>query len=334
MPVFNPGFPNQVLPNPGVTPYVQQQNFGQMIGEVLDANPDMDSSSISVKLNSIVRQVYDRRMWYGLMVRGQILCQGYTIGGSVTVTQGSTQVVGTGTSWTPAIIGRQFRIGYNTSLMTITQLNVGTQTLTLEMPWGGVSYTGAGYIISQNYVSPGANIKYIHTAKNLYMAWRLRLDYNQQSLDTIDPWRVNTFSPSALAQMPPGPNGEYMVELWPVPNIVQSLPFIACVQPPNLVNDTDSLPPYIRTDIITKLGIADAKVYRGPKLNRFYDMVESQRLRGEAESELNILAMVDENLYRSSLIYEFESMRLAPEPGVGGANWAINHAVSGSGMEW
>ena len=81
-----------------------------------------------------------------------------------------------------------------------------------------------------------------------------------------------------LAQMPPDQNGAYQVELWPVPSIVQALPFIAVVQPPNLVDDYDSLPPYIRTDIVTKLGIADAKVYRGPKLNKYYDM------RGEQET--------------------------------------------------
>lgn len=326
-------FVNQVLPNQGVQPYVQQQNFGQMIGEVSDANPDQDTSSIQVKINGIVRKIYDRRTWYGLMIRGQICTTGFIIGGSVNITQGSNQIQGVGTSWTPAVVGMCFRLGYNTPPYVITALDAVNQVLTLEMPWGGVGYTGAGYFIAQYYYSPGANIKYIHTARNLIMAWRMRLDYNQQTLDTIDPWRINTISPSCLAQMPPDQNGAYQVELWPVPSIVQALPFVAVIQPPNLVDDGDSLPAYIRTDIVTKLAIADAKVYRGPKLNKYYDMAESQRLRSEAEMELNSLAMTDETLYRQNLLYPMEQMPVAPMPGMD-SSWAINHGVSAGDGGW
>lgn len=335
MPAAGPiSIPNQVLPQPGVLPFVQSQNFGQIIGSTLDRGcPDMDPETAKTIVNDVVRKIYDRKNWYSLMVRGQIVTEGFVIGGSVNITKGSTFIQGLGTTWTPELIGRQFRLGYNTPPYTITALDPMNQILTIEMPWGGVSYQGAGYFIAQYYYSPGPNIKYIHTARNLIMAWRLRLDYTQQSLDTIDPWRINTFSPCALAQMPVGPQGQYMVELWPVPSIVQALPFIAGIQPPNLVADNDSLPPYIRTDIITKFAIADAKVYRGPKYNKYYDAVESQRLRGEAEAEINWLAMKDDDLYRQSLIYEFESMRMAPEPGLD-SNWSINHGVTARAGSW
>jgi hypothetical protein len=321
---------NQVLPS-GQLPYVQQQNFGQMVGETLDANPDQDPESVKVKINGIIRKIYDRRTWYGLMVRGQIATTGFTIGGQVAVTLGSPIVQGTGTTWTSNLIGRQFRIGYNSPPYTIIALDPVAQQLTLEMPWASPSITNGGYFIAQYYYSPGPNIKYIHTCRNLIMAWRLRLDLNQQSLDQIDPWRINTFSPWALAQLPPGVNGEYMVELYPVPSIVQPLPFIAVVQPPNLVNDNDTIPAYIRTDIVTKLSIADAKVYRGPKINKYYDMVESQRLRGEAETELQYLASKDEDLYRQDLRFEFEAM---PEFSGSAAGWSINHGVAAGNNGW
>lgn len=329
MPIVPPQTnPNQVTPNSN-PPSVQQQNFGQMIGEVLDANPDMDPSIISVRLNGIIRKIYDRRTWYGLMVRGQVACVGLTTGGTVVLSQGSQSVVGTGTNWTTAIIGQQFRMGYNTDRYTITQLDVATQAITLEMPWAGTDYTGAGYIVTQSFYEI-PNIKFIHAAKNLIMAWRLRLDLNQQSLDKLDPWRIQIFSPRALAQMSPAPNGNYRVELWPTPAIVQGLPYTAMVQPPNLVNDGDSLVPYIRSDIVTKLGRADALVYRGPKVNKYYDAPESQRLRGEAEDELNWLARADENLYRQNLIHEFEQFPLAP---IMDGYWAVNHGVAAAGSD-
>lgn len=322
--------PNQVLPN-GNLPYVQQQNFGQIVGQVMSWNPDADPEWAKVQINGIVRQIYDRRTWYGLMVRGQIATSGFIMGGQVTVTKGSVYVQGTGTGWTTAVIGMQFRIGYNTPPYTILQVDPVAQVLTLEMPWASPTFTNQGYFIAQYYYSPGPNIKYIHTARNLIMAWRLRMDLTQQSLDTMDPWRISTFSPFALAQLPPDSNGNYTVELYPVPAIVQALPFVAVVQPPNLVYDTDTLPPYIRTDVVAKFAIADALVYRGPKLNKYYDAPESNRLRGAAEAELIQMATTDENLYRQNILFDFEQV---PQfSGFGGANWAINHGVPSSSYE-
>lgn len=321
-------FQNQVLPNAGVLPFVQQMNFGQIVGQGLAANPDWDPSEAQVEVNSIVRSIYDRRTWFGLMIRGQIATSGFTIVGSVNITQGSNQIQGVGTSWTPSVIGMCFRLGYNTPPYVIQQVDVTNQILTIEMPWASVSYTGAGYFIAQYYYGLGANIKYIHTAKNLLMAWRMQLGYNQQTLDAVDVWRISTFMPACLAQMPPDQNGAYQVELWPVPSIVQALPFIACVQPPNLINDSDSLPAYIRCDIVVKFLKAEAKVVGGPKRNKYYDSQESNRLRADAEAELVRMALTDETLYRQNLINEIESMRMAPTPYELTATYGINRGVA------
>lgn len=319
---------NQVLPNPGVLPYVQQMNFGQMVGQGLAANPSWDPSEIQVECNSIVRSIYDRRTWYGLMIRGQIATTGFITGGSVNVTQGSNQVQGVGTSWDPSMIGLCFRQGYVTPPYVVKQVDVANQVLTLEMPWASTSFNGSGYFLAQYFYGVGANIKYLHSCRNLLMAWRLQLGFNQQTLDAIDPWRINTFMPAALAQMPPDQNGSYMVELWPVPSVVQALPFVAVVQPPNLVNDSDSLPAYIRCDIVVKLLEAKAKVVYGPKKNPYYDAQESNRLRAEAEAELVRMALTDETLYRQNLIYEIESVRMAPSPYEIVGGWSINRGVA------
>lgn len=325
---------NQVLPNQGVTPYIQQMNFGQMVGACSDANPDWDPESIKQRLNEIVRDVLDRRTWYSLMIRGQIQTQKFVIGGQVQLTNGVPFVQGTGTSWDLSLVGKCFRVGYNTPVYVIDQVDPTAQVLTLEMPWGGPNLTSSGYYIAQYYYPLGSNIKYIHAAKNMLMAWRLHLNFNQQSLDAVDPWRMNTLSPCALGQMPLGRNGEYMVELWPVPNLVQALPFIATVQPPNLVDDNDSLPAYIRADLITRLGRAEALVYRGPKVNKYYDMTESQRLRGEAENIISFMQLQDENLYRQDVKMRYEEMRWAPWPGGHGATYAINHGVEAGEGSW
>lgn len=333
---FSQPYPNQqnlVLPNQGVNPIRNQQSFAQMKGEVMDENPDLDPETIGVWLNDIVRSIYDRRTWYGLMIRGQIATTGFFIGGSVNVAQASNLVYGNGTNWNPSLVGQQFRLGFNTPPYTITALDSVNQILTLEMPWAGITYSSAGYFIAQYYYALGPTIKYIHVAKNMIMAWRLRLNYTQQTLDTIDPWRATVFTPTALAQMPPDSNGNYMVELWPVPSIVQALPFIAAVQPPNLVNDNDALPPAIRSDIVTSFAVAKAKTYRGPKWNKYYDAPESARLKGEAERELRYMAKADEDLYRQDVLLPIDSMKLSPDLMSGGRNaiWDVNHGVAAEG---
>lgn len=335
-PILSTGGPlvNQVLPN-GSKPYVNQQTFAQLIGNVSTENPDMPIPAIQVSLNSHVRKIYDRRTWFGLMVRGQITTLPIVIGGSCQLIQGNNLVQGFNTSWNSSLVGRQFRQGYNTPLYTIIQVDQANQVIALEMPWGGPSNASSSYFIVQQYYNLGPNIKYIHTAKNLIMAWRLHLSYTQQSLDAIDPWRLQTFSPRALAKMPTDPSGNYLVELWPTSCIIQALPFIATVQPPNLRYDTDSLPPYIRTDILAKFGIADAKVFRGPNQNKYYDAAEAGRLRQEAEAELVSLALADENLYRQSLLFKWEEMKMAPDIyAMGGASYAVNHAVEASSGGW
>jgi hypothetical protein len=325
-------FANQVQPS-GSTPYVQQGNFGQMVGWVLNKNPDQDPESVKVDINMEVRKIYDRRTWYGLMVRGQIATSGFFIGGTCNLTNGTNLVQGNGTSWTYSLIGQQFRQGYNSPPYNVIQVDPANQVLALEMPWAAPSITNSSYFIQKLYYTIGPNIKYVHTCKNLIQAWRLHLGYNQQSLDAIDIWRISTLTPRALVQMPPDPQGNYQVELYPSPAIQQSLPFIAVVQPPNLVYDTDTLPPYIRCDIVAKFSMANALVHRGPKINQYYDLPESQRLRGEAESELLALAMSDENLYRQDLKYKWEEMRMAPSLGAGGAYYNINHGVEASAWD-
>jgi hypothetical protein len=100
------------------------------------------------------------------------------------------------------------------------------------------------------------------------------------------------------------------------------------IQPPNLVNDTDNLPPYIRLDIVAKDAIAEALVIGGPKNNKYYDAGESRNKRAEFEGELLRLANADENLYRTEVTRFGEDM---PYYQSGGAFWEATHGVGATG---
>lgn len=319
--------PNQVLPTQGVKPYTSQYDFGQLQGRVQSENPDCTAIAGQF-INESLRVVLDRKTWFSNYIKGQVVCPQAVTRGTAAVTLGSQTVQGTNTAWTADVKGRQFRIGYNNPIYTITDVDTVNQVLTLEMPWGSPSVS-SGYFISQYYFSLGPNIKYIKTMVNMIQAIKMRLNLSQDYLNNIDPWRQSGgVFPWGVAPMPTAPDGSYLVELYPLSWIQQALPFQAYVQPPNLVNDNDQLPPYIRGDVIAKHAIAQALTWRGPKLNPYYNIARANQLMGEFESELLHMADMDENLMRTQLTYPGDGL---PFFTPGGDFWNATHSVMAGG---
>jgi hypothetical protein len=317
---------NQVLPN-GTAPYTQQFPLSGAIGQVQFWNPDLSQPKIVAMINNSLRKALDRKTWYGCFVKGQLVAPQATTTGQVTTTLGSASVQGTGTAWTTALVGQQFRIGYNNPIYSIIAVDVPNQVLTLELPWGSPSVT-SGYFIVQNYFNVGPNVKYLKCLVNMQLGYKFQLHATQDTLNTIDPWRQNANWPYIAAGMPADASGNYLQELYPASWIQQAFPMMCYVQPPNLVNDTDNFPPYIRGDVIILDVIADALVIGGPKNNKYYDPAESGRKRQMYEGELLRMANADENLYRTEVTQFGEDM---PYYQTGGAYWSAVHAVSSGG---
>ena len=310
---------NQIGPlSTGPQPYVNQQNFGQMTGECNSYNPGMSASLVQNFINNALREYYDRRMWYGLMVKGQIVAPGYYSTGTVSLTYGSATVYGSNTNWAATlggapIIQQQLRVGFTAPIYNIIACDPVAQTLTLEMPWGNPTLSTSGYFITQYYYS-FPNIKYFYSIKNLQLMYRLWTNVPQNLLENWDPSRLQLMYPRVVATMPPDVNGNYQVELWPAPNIQQALPYLAYAQPPNLVNDSDQLPPYIRADVVKQKAIADVLMYR-PKANVAYSesvaVTIAEAKRKEFEAGLFSAAQADEALFRQDIVLVQEQMPYA-----------------------
>lgn len=320
--------PQQVLPT-GNPIAVNQMDFGQAIGQVQFYNPDLSQPKIAALINNSLRKVVDRKTWLSLFVRGQVIAPQATTQGQVTASLGSPTIVGTGTAWTQALIGQQFRIGYNNPIYSIIAVDdtASPQTLTLELPWGSPNIT-SGYFIVQNYFNFGPNVKYIKTLVNMQMGIKFQLHATQDTLNTWDPWRQNVNFPWVAAGMPLAQDGSYLQEFYPAAWIQQAFPFTAYIQPSNLVNDSDPFPAYFRSDIIVKDAIAEALVIGGPKNNKFYDPAESVRKRQDFEGELLRMANMDENLYRTEVTRFGEDM---PYYQTGGAFYSATHGLAATG---
>ncbi len=317
---------NQVGPN-GQQPYVNQMNFGQLIGRVNGYNPSCSPTEVSNLINNVVRRIYDRRNWYGNFVKGQIISPGYYSTGTVSVTFGSNIVTGVGTTFTPAMVGQQFRLGFTSPIYTITAFLSATQ-LQLELPFGNTSQTGTGYYITQFYYT-FPNVKYFYSVKNIQLMFRMLTNVPQSLIENWDPSRLQMLYPRVVATMPPDPSGNYQVELWPVPNTQQAYPYLAYIQPPNLVNDSDPLPAFIRADIVELGSIAEVLLYK-PKGNTGYSenlaLEMSKRFTGMFESELLMQAATDEALMRQDIVTREEQF-----PSVS-LDWSTGAYLGGGGF--
>lgn len=293
--------PNQV--NQTVMAPTTQKTFRQMCGEVAQWNPDAPSTMIETWINNAYRKIIDKRLWYGLQVRGQIQVPNVYTTGTATFTLGSTTVQGINTAWTEAMVGAQIRSGFQTGFYNISAVDVTNQVITLDLPWGNPTVTGSGYTIMQVWVSLGYNIKMILNAVNQRQGYPLRCNVPQAMLNAMDTWRTSTGWTTILGNMSPSFNGNPMYELWPAPTYQQVFPFTAYVQTPDMVEDNDFPAAFVRSDIIVCHAISVAKMF-GAKNSRYFDPGVSQAKLKEFDSSLNDLSMMDDNLYPKDLIYD------------------------------
>jgi hypothetical protein len=258
-------------------------------------------------------------MWTGLLTKGQIVSSGYYSQGVISATAGSTIITGTNTKWTAIlggqpIIGQQLRTGFTSPIYTIVGADLLStpQTLTLELPWGNQSVASTGYFVSKYYFSI-PNIRYFYYVLNTTLMYRMLANIPQTLLANWDPSRLQMSFPRVVASMPPDSAGNYQFELWPCANYVQAFPYMAYIQPPNLVNDDDNFPPFMRTDLIQAKTLAEALLYK-PKMNPAYSeatciTVSQQKLK-EYETEILHAADADEAKFRQDVLSQFEMFPL------------------------
>lgn len=165
--------------------------FDKIVGRVQLQCPSAGDLLASQWVSHGFRQIAERRPWSWLIKPGQFVLPAVYNTGTVTVTQNSTTVVGSGTVWTTDMVDRQFRVGTSGPIYSIAQVNSST-SLDLDLPYGKASGAGASYEIYQAYVKTPADfhsfISVIDPANN----WQLWLNFKQEDLDLWDAQRANS----------------------------------------------------------------------------------------------------------------------------------------------
>jgi hypothetical protein len=321
---------------PQVSPITQpastQLNFRQMVGEILQWNPDLNVQMAARAIQNTYRRLVDERNWYGLLVKGQVVSPAAVTGGTITVTNGSTSIVGSGTAFTANMIGRQFRVGFSNPIYTIVTPPPGNPimsptNLSIDLPWGGQTASGVSYMVFQNIFSFGSNIKRLLAVVNQRQGYRLKLNIPQEVLNLYDTWRTSTGWTFMVANYAPSPDGQPQFELYPAPTFQQSFPFLAYTQPPDLKKDGDF--PYvgIRSDVIVMGTIPFALLFRG-KNSKYYDPGTADRMMKMYQFEVQKMYRKDDDLYPKELSWDFSRYPFSQY----GADFLQSHDIETSGL--
>lgn len=164
--------------------------YADMWGRLLLRYPNLDPKLAQDFIRNAFRRLWDRRRWSWKMGYGQFIAPALYNTGTATVTQNSTTVTGSGTTWTMNMVGRQFRIGTSTPIYTIAQFISATE-LALDSPWGAETATLQPYLIYQCFFPVPSDFHQFWTLWDPAFNWQLWLNINQSEITLVDAQRSN-----------------------------------------------------------------------------------------------------------------------------------------------
>ena len=203
-------------------------------------------------------QIWEAHEWHARRVEALIALVADYSTGTLTATQGSDTLVGVGTTWTSAMVGRWIRIGHSNELYQVTAYASATG-LTIESPTGGTGWqsattTGASYVIFQHVFKLAADVEQVLLPTREYALH----ETTREQIDALDPRRISTGTTMAWAPRELASDGAYQIELWPRPNVagVMRVPYLK--KAPTLGQSTDVL---LRQDPIEYLASHKAALF-------------------------------------------------------------------------
>lgn len=248
------------------------------------------------------RKVVERRRWSWLLKANQFLPPAVVNAGTVAVTRGSTAVVGTGTAFTSAMVGRQFRVGVNEPIYTVATFTDATN-IALDQAWGGKTVSAVGYEIFQAYYTPPSDFHAFVSVIDPQRNWQLYINVGQDELDAVDPQRaragdvyVVSWRDYDTTVTPPLPR----YELWAHPKSERVYPYLYESRPPDLEDSGASLPRFIRGDVLLDMALAEAARWPGPSAeqkNPYFNLALSGMHEAKARDAIAELERQDDETY-------------------------------------
>lgn len=284
------------------------------------------------------RDIVERRRWSWLLRRGSLTTTDqYTTGTASVAALGQTITLAGGGTVSSAHVGLQFRFGVSLPIVTITAVNVGANTYTIDQVISTAAISGAAFSVYQAYVAVPSDFHAFVTVTDPSFAQPIPFDATVGQIDNLDPQRAASGSPpKGLAWFDyytstPGNQPLARYELWPHQRVANIYPMIYECRPVDPFDANAIIPAMLPSDIVLERALMYCALWPGPSSavpNPYFGakLGLAQFHQKEYESRLAIIEKQDNEHMQQNIWYQSDQMRRTP---VVSGNWLQSHDMGG-----
>jgi hypothetical protein len=303
--------------------------FAGIAGKVLLRCPTAPLTLARDWVQSAFRDVVARRRWSWLLKRGQLVTYDAYTTGTATVVAGTQTVTITTGVVSADFVGRQFRIGTALPIVTITAVDTGANTLTIDQPWYPSTQTNQNYAIYQAYVALPSDFQSFVSVIDPAYAQPIPYDLGVEKLDSMDPQRAAAGSPPRALSYFDYFNGLPRYELWPHQRSAAVYPMVYMSQPIDAFDPNATVPTLLPSDIILERAMMYCAMWPGPSAenpNPYFNPKLGLAAKHEAEYEkrLSVIEKQDTEHMQQSIWYQSDQRNSGR---IISAAWMQSHAL-------
>lgn len=176
-----------------------QESYAELWRALQLHSPVLPTALAQQFIRARFRDIRRKRLWSWRVAQSQFITPNVYSVGLASASIGSNVVTGTGTVWTQALVGQQFRFGTVAPVYTVVEVDSPTQLL-LDQPFGGIiSASPTGYQIFVGYLTPPPDFQDFISVRDTFNNYRLRTHLSQEYLDSIDSQRATSGNAYGIA---------------------------------------------------------------------------------------------------------------------------------------
>jgi hypothetical protein len=277
--------------------------YGEIRFRLAKAYPSLDPDLIDGWIDDRYRAILDALQWQRRRVEAVLQTTAPYSTGTVALVAGSAAIALTGGTWTAAMTGRGFRVDGRGEIYSFTRATDATGTL--DRPYEGENAAAATYTIFQGIYALPAACRLAEAFEGLERKSRAELTASA-------PGRPAHGTPAIWAPYPDTAAGLIQVELYPIPDDSDGIPYSYFADAPDLSAGATSaaLLPWVRPAALVAGVTADilrhlkewqgAREYEGVYEARLADMRRTDAASRPAAAMRMAPAYTDHRIRRYS----------------------------------
>lgn len=259
-------------------------------------------------IKSAFHDVVDLWQWSWLIKRTQLSVPDAYQVGTATVTYGSpTITIATGVVSSDHV-GRQFRVGIASPILTITDIDAGLNTYTLDQNWLGTSGTAQGYKVYQAYIPMPTDFHTFYSVVDPVSYWPIQTEsVSLEMIDRRDPQRSVIGSPPRVLVPYDYYNGFPRYELWPHQTSAAFYLMAYESRPIDPFDPGASIPYLLPPDVILERALMYAAKWPGPNRNDpnpYYSDATAQFHEKQYDRRIGIIIKQDVEHMQTAIWYQ------------------------------